>query len=212
MSHRAGLALDSSVLVLNKLYMALRVINARRAFCLLAKNLAEVVVLEDGYYQGFDFAAWLEASRSGARRTADADEVDFVRAVRHDVEVPRVIRLLGYDRVPRQKVRFSRRNVFARDGHRCQYCGKSFATSELSLDHVVPRSKGGPTSWENMVAACLKCNVRKGGRTPHEAGMRLLGEPTRPRVSPALSLKLGHRKYTSWRAFLEHTSWAVDVR
>ncbi len=212
MSLRSGHALDSSVLVLNRLYMAVRVVTARRAFCLLAKELAEVVVVDDGYYHSFDLAGWLQASRDGTRRHAPDSEVDYVRAVRYDVEVPRLIRLLSYDRLPRQRVRLSRRNVFARDGHRCQYCGKSFATSDLSLDHVVPKSKGGQTTWENMVAACLKCNVRKGGRTPHEAGMRLLMEPARPRMSPTLHLKMGHRKYASWRAFLEHASWAVDLR
>ena len=101
--------------------------------------------------------------------------------------MPRVIRLLTYDRLPRQKVKFNRRNIFARDGNRCQYCGKRFATSELSLDHVVPRSRGGRATWENIVCACLKCNVRKGGRTPREAGMRLIREPVEPRTSPSLS-------------------------
>ncbi|MFO0957673.1 MAG: HNH endonuclease [Isosphaeraceae bacterium] len=210
MSLGAGPALETSVLVLNKLYMAVRIITVRRAFCLLAKELAEVVVIDDGYYQSFDFDGWLEASRLGLRRPVD-DDPDYIRAARYDVEVPRVIRLLGYDRLPRQKVRFNRRNLFARDGNRCQYCGKNFSNTELSLDHVIPRSRGGPTTWENMVAACLKCNVRKGGRTPHEAGMDLLREPTRPRTSPTLAIKLGNRKYTSWRPFLDQTTWPVDL-
>ncbi len=83
--------------------------------------------------------------------------------------MPRVIRLLAYDRLPKQTVRFNRRNLFARDNNRCQYCGKRFPTSELSLDHVVPRSRGGDTTWENIVCSCVACNVRKGGRTPTSA-------------------------------------------
>jgi 5-methylcytosine-specific restriction endonuclease McrA len=209
MSPGGSPALDSSVLVLNKLYMAIRIVSARRAFCLLAKDLAEVVDVDEGYYRSFDFASWLEASRTGSRPRHT--ETDYVRSVRFEVEVPRVIRLLGYDRLPRQRVRFNRRNLFARDGHRCQYCGGNFSNSELSLDHVLPRSRGGVASWENIVCACLKCNVRKGGRTPQEAGMRLIREPSRPRASPTLQLKLGHRKYQSWRSFLEHATWAVDV-
>lgn len=210
MSPGAGPALESSVLVLNKLFMAVRIITVRRAFCLLAKELAEVVVIDDGTYQSFDFDDWLDASRQGSRRPPP-EESDYIRAARYSVEVPRVIRLLAYDRLPRQRVRFNRRNLFARDNHRCQYCGKNFATTELSLDHVVPRSRGGPTTWENMVAACLKCNVRKGGRTPREAGMALLREPIRPRTSPALALKMGNRKYDSWRPFLDQASWPVDL-
>lgn len=210
MSLGASPSLDASVLVLNKLFMAVRVISVRRALCLMAKELAEVVVIDDGCYRSYDLDGWLEASRLRVAPWGPDD--DFIRTVRYDVEVPRVIRLLGYDRLPRQKVKFNRRNLFARDGNRCQYCGKNFAHSELSLDHVVPRSRGGPATWENIVSACLKCNVRKGGRTPQEAGMKLINQPTRPRTSPVLELKMGHRKYRSWRAFLEQTSWAVEMR
>src|SRR4051794_27951935 len=195
MSLAASPGLDASVLVLNKLYMAVHVISARRAFCLLFKELAEVVTLDDGHYQSYDFHSWREVSAARSR-FKDPDD-DFVRTVHYEIQVPRVIRLLGYDRLPRQKVKFNRRNLFARDNNRCQYCGKRFATSELSLDHVVPRSRGGPATWENIVCACLKCNVKKGGRTPREASMSLIREPVRPKTSPVLGLKLSHRKYES---------------
>ncbi|MGE5754213.1 MAG: HNH endonuclease, partial [Planctomycetaceae bacterium] len=112
---------------------------------------------------------------------------------------------------PRQKVKFNRRNIFARDGNRCQYCGKKFPTNELSLDHVLPRSRGGQANWENIVCACLKCNVRKGGRTPWEAGLRLIREPVQPRTSPVISLKLSHGKYQSWRTFLDNAYWSVEL-
>ena len=104
--------------------------------------------------------------------------------MRFELAVPRIIRLLFYDRLPRQAVKFNRRNIFARDRNRCQYCGKRFPTSELSLDHVVPRSRGGEATWENIVCCCVKCNVRKGGRTPEEAGMKLITEPVKPKRSP----------------------------
>ena len=99
--------------------------------------------------------------------------------------MPRVLRLLHYDRVPKQRVRLNRRNIFARDSNHCQYCGKRFATSELSLDHIVPTCRGGDTSWENLVCACVRCNVRKGGRTPQEAGIKLIKPPVRPKTQPA---------------------------
>ena len=125
--------------------------------------------------------------------------------------MPRIIRLLGYDRPPRQRVKFNRRNIFARDGNRCQYCGKRFATSDLSLDHVIPRIQGGPASWENIVCACLKCNVRKGGRTPREAGMSLTAPPVEPKTCPSLRLKLSHGKYKSWKTFLDNAYWSVEL-
>jgi 5-methylcytosine-specific restriction endonuclease McrA len=209
MSLATSPALDSSVLVLNKLYMAVQVIPARRAFGLLFKEIAEVVTLTDGYYQSYDFHSWREVSAAKALFKNPDD--DYVRTVHFEIVVPRVIRLLGYDRLPRQKVKFNRRNLFARDHNRCQYCGRRFSTSELSLDHVMPRSRGGQATWENIVCACVKCNVRKGGRTPAEANMRLIKEPARPKTSPVLSLKLTHRKYESWKTFLDHAYWSVEL-
>jgi 5-methylcytosine-specific restriction endonuclease McrA len=201
--------LDASVLVLNRLYTAVHVVSVRRAFCLLCKELAEVITLDDGQYLSYDFQSWREVSEARAAFKEPDDE--YVRTVHFEIQVPRVIRLLTYDRVPRQKVKFNRRNIFARDGNRCQYCGKKFVTSALSLDHVHPRSQGGAASWENIVCACLKCNVRKGGRTPKEAGMRLVREPARPRSSPTLRLKLSHRKYRSWKTFLDNAYWSVEL-
>ncbi|HMB04121.1 MAG TPA: HNH endonuclease, partial [Isosphaeraceae bacterium] len=164
MSLGASHALDASVLVLNKFYTAVHIIPVRRAFCLLCKELAEVITLDDGRYQSFNFENWREVSEARARFREPDDE--FIRTVQFEIQVPRVIRLLTYDRLPRHRVKFNRRNIFARDGNHCQYCGKRFATNELSLDHVLPRSRGGQAIWENIVCACLKCNVRKGGRTP----------------------------------------------
>ncbi|MDB5353182.1 MAG: restriction endonuclease [Planctomycetota bacterium] len=209
MSLAASPGLDASVLVLNKLYMAVQVISARRAFCLLFKDLAEVVTLDDGHYQSYDFHSWREVSAARAR-FKDPDD-DYVRTVHFEIQAPRVIRLFGYDRLPKQRVKFNRRNIFARDGNRCQYCGKKFATSELSLDHVMPRFRGGEATWENIVCACLRCNVKKGGRTPREANMKLFREPVRPKTSPVLSLKLSHRKYESWKTFLDNAYWSVEL-
>jgi 5-methylcytosine-specific restriction endonuclease McrA len=79
------------------------------------------------------------------------------------------------------------------------------------MDHVVPRSRGGPATWENIVTACLRCNVRKGGRTPQAAGMPLVKQPERPRTSPLLNTKLSNRKYESWRIFLENSNWSIDI-
>jgi 5-methylcytosine-specific restriction endonuclease McrA len=209
MSHGVGHALDASVLVLNRYYTAVHVISVRRAFCLLFKELAEVITIDDGRYMSFNFASWREVSE--ARALFKEPDDDFIRTVQFEIQVPRIIRLLTYERFPRQKVKFNRKNLFARDGNRCQYCGKKFPTTELSLDHLVPRSCGGRATWDNIVCACLRCNVRKGGRTPREAGMRLIREPVEPKTSPVLSLKLSHRKYRSWKAFLDNAYWSVEL-
>ena len=204
-------ALDASVLVLNKLFMAVHIIPVRRAFCLLCKDLAEVVNLEDGQFATYDFATWREVSEYRARNFRQEDD-DWVCTVNSAIWVPRVIRLLTYERLPRQSVKFNRRNIFARDNNQCQYCGKRFPTTELSLDHVLPRSQGGQSTWENIVCACIRCNVRKGGRTPKQAHMSLIRKPEKPKRSPLLNQKLTLSKYQSWKTFLENAYWSVELK
>jgi 5-methylcytosine-specific restriction endonuclease McrA len=203
-------ALSSSVLVLNRYYMAVHVVNVRRALGLLFRELAEVIHQEEGQYANYNFETWLEIS---TLRAADKQQhEDWIRGVNFELQVPRVIRLLSFDRVPKQTIRFNRRNLFARDANHCQYCGKSFPTSELSLDHIVPRSRGGELSWENVVCACVSCNVRKGGRTPQEAHMKLIRPPVKPKRSPLLSVKLDNPKYQSWKTFVDSAYWTVDLK
>lgn len=202
-------ALATSVLVLNRQYMAIHVVNVRRAFCLLVRELAEVIDVEEGQYANYNFESWREISE--LREEFEAPHRDWVHSVNFRLLVPRVIRLLQYDRLPSRSVRFNRRNVFARDGNRCQYCGDRFPTSELSLDHVVPRSQDGPTNWQNIVCSCVTCNVRKGGRTPKQAGIKLIREPAKPKRSPLLSAKLLNPRYASWKAFLDEAYWSVDL-
>lgn len=213
MSTASSSALNASVLVLNRQYMAIHVIDVRRAFRLLMRELAEVVHIEDGQYANYDFHSWREVSEFRAEFEEENDpHADWVQSVNFSIQAPRVLRLLNYDRVPRPRVRLNRRNLFARDGNLCQYCGKKFVTSELSIDHVVPSCRGGETTWENVVCACVRCNVRKGGRTPHEAGMKLIKKPVRPRRSPMLAVKLGNPKYASWRTFVDAAYWSVDLK
>lgn len=210
MSSASACALDSSVLVLNRLFMAVQVVSARKAFSLLCKETAEVVSLDEGdQYNFYDLKSWIELSQMKAQFKDSED--DWVRTVSFEIRVPRIIRLLFYDRLPQKTVKFNRRNIFARDESRCQYCGKRFPTSELSLEHVIPRSRGGINTWENIVCACTECNKRKGGRTPREAHMRLIRKPIKPRRSPLLSLKLRSRKYESWKQFLDSAYWSVEL-
>lgn len=161
----------TTVLVLNQNYEPLNVCNARRAIVLVLRGKAEVV----------------ETAR------------DVWHSATRVIRLPSVIRLVKYIRRPRPKVRLSRKEVFNRDQWTCQYCGN--AGRDLTLDHVVPRHRGGPHTWENLVSACKPCNHRKAGRTPQEANMRLLREPEAPRVSlyhaffPYLGSQLEWRKF-----------------
>jgi len=203
--------LEASVLVLNKMFMAVHVITVRRAFILLCKELAEVVSLEDGQFATYDFETWREVSEFRAKHFRE-EEDDWVRTSNSEIQVPRVIRLVSYEKVPKHTVKFNRRNIFARDNNQCQYCGKKFATIDLSLDHIVPRSQGGGSSWENVVCACIKCNVRKGGRTPKQAHMGLIRKPEKPKRSPLLNMKLTSKKYQSWKTFLDNAYWSVELK
>jgi len=203
-------SLSASVLVLNRLYMAVHVVAVRRAFGLLCRDLAEVLHCEQGQFANYNFESWREISELQSRFKGPHE--DWIQSVNFEIRVPRVIRLLGYDRLPKQTIRFNRRNIFARDGNHCQYCGRRFPTTELSLDHVKPRSRGGDTSWENIVCSCVKCNVKKGGRTPQEAHMHLIRPPVKPKRSPLLSIKLGNPKYESWKTFLDNAYWSVDLK
>jgi 5-methylcytosine-specific restriction endonuclease McrA len=183
--------LNSSVLVLNRSFLAIHVTSVRRAFSLIYCGGAQAV---DTSYQTFDFDAWL-------LRPAPPD-VDRVGTSSGGIPIPRVILLRHYDRVPKRQIRFSRVNIFSRDRFTCQYCGKNPQRSELNLDHVIPRSQGGRTTWENVVCCCVSCNRRKGGRTPAQASLRLPRKPVRPRWTPLLSVAPSKVRYHEWRPFL----------
>jgi 5-methylcytosine-specific restriction endonuclease McrA len=191
--------LDSEVLVLNRVFQALRVTSVRHAFTLFYKGHARAVLPD---YSTYEWDHWCDIPAQ------PQDEI--VVTPSRSIRVPRVILLKNYDRLPRRDVKFSRHNIYLRDGNRCQYCGEKFSSSELSLDHVVPLSRGGTTSWENVVCACLSCNVRKGSRLLREAGLTLIARPERPRWSP-----VGHFQRTawhpSWRNFLDVAYWNVEL-
>ena len=195
--------LDGGVLVLNRLYRPVHVTSVRRALVLLYQGGARAL---DAEFRLFDFPSWA-ALGAGAGQ-------DAVATVGGRLRVPRVIVLLAYQHLPRARVRFSRFNVYARDDDTCQYCARRFPRSDLNLDHVVPRSRGGATSWENVVCSCVACNLRKGGRTPEEAGLRLLRVPARPRWTPLLRSAARRVLHAEWRPFLtlaDAAYWNVEL-
>lgn len=148
----------------------------------------------DAAFEPRDFRDW------AATVPADGDEC--IGTLGGPIRVPRVLLLSTYNRVPRAAVRLSRRNVFLRDDHTCQYCGRKSHVRDLNLDHVIPRSRGGGSTWDNLVTSCRDCNLRKGGATPDECGMELGRKPLRPAWMVAVQLEVAPRRFAEWEPFL----------
>jgi len=169
------------ILLLNITYEPLKIINWKKAITMLCLGKVEVI-----------------------------EEYDLdIHSVSFTLKLPSVVRLLKMVKRHKSPIKFSRQNIYARDRHRCQYCGNRHATEELTYDHVFPKSRGGKTEWENIVTCCIDCNRVKGGRTPKEASMALVRKPTRPTWIPALRITIGfHRVPESWRDYLY---WNVEL-
>ena len=194
--------LNTSVLVLNRIYQPVHVTSVKRAFSLLYQGIAKAI---DDQYKLYEFSDWAELS---------AAEHDSVGTINRRIRIPRVLVLSAYEHLPKGRVRFSRLNIYARDGDTCQYCGRKLARNELNLDHVIPRTQGGKTSWENVVCSCVPCNLRKGGRTPDQAHMTLLKRPLRPRWTPFFRGSARRVTYREWLPFLtlaEASYWNVEL-
>lgn len=186
---RLGL-LERSTLVLNRSWRPVHVTTVRRALCLVFRDVARIVSPES--LSTFSFREWIDEPVPEGLLTIRSPSVALAP--------PEVILLARYDRIPCHEAPFTRRNLFLRDDFTCQYCGRRCSSDHLSVDHVLPRSRGGSTSWENCVLACVGCNARKADRTLKEAGFRLLRKPTRPRWSPYLNLRPNQR-LDSWAKF-----------
>jgi len=182
---------NSSVLVLNRSFFPVNLTTVKHAFCMVCRGVAKVV---DEQYKTFDYESWSQI-------TVEQRE-DGIGLVDRLIKIPRVIILLAYDRVPKSQVRFTRANIFARDRNTCQYCGKAFIRNELSIDHVIPRSYGGKSLWDNVVCSCFSCNRKKGGQTPKQAGMKLLSPPHKPRWIPLSRIPFRDVKRKEWLPFL----------
>lgn len=195
--------LSSQVLVLNRFFMPVNIVTARRAFCMLVGGVARAL---DRDHRPFDFNSWAELSA--------AVHDDTVGLIGRAIRVPRVILLSTYDRFPKRSVRFSRLNIMLRDRFTCQYCGKRFPRSKLNIDHVVPRSRGGKTEWDNVVTSCHKCNHKKGSHLIAEAGLRLIRHPARPRSTPFVDLISVPVEYDEWKPFfnmVDFSYWNVEL-
>jgi len=191
--------LQRPTLVLNRNWQAVNVATVARALVLLWNESARVVDTDD--YRLYGWADW------SSLRPREGEP--FIQAIRQRLRVPEVIALSAYDRLPSAAVSFSRRNIFKRGHYTCQYCGSQPGSDELSIDHVVPRSQGGTSTWENCVLACVECNKRKADRTPQQAGMKLRRQPVRPAWKP---LYARHTlRIESWSKFVSEAYWNVAL-
>jgi len=197
--------LSQHVLVLNRLWQAVNVCTARRALTLLFQGHAQAVLtMDDGAFRTFDFSQWHGLSQ-------EQEHPESIATISFRIRVPRVILLLAYDRLPKKEVKFTRHNIFERDKNTCQYCGKVFDRQDLNLDHVVPRDRGGPTTWENIVCSCIPCNTRKANRTPLEAGLHLIRKPKRPKWRPFVQINFTIYQHDSWKHFIDLAYWNVEL-
>lgn len=193
-----GTGLKYQVLVLNRLWQPVNIVGTQRAFSLLLQGHAQVIHTGDASFRMMDSGAWLALSEE---ETPEDNEA-YVTTVRLRIRVPKVLLLRSYDRLPVQEVKFTRETLFERDNYRCQYCGNGFEPNLLNMDHVIPRDRGGRTSWENIVTSCIKCNSRKANRLPHQADMHLIRKPERPRWRPFVSSLIGQDYDSDWDHFI----------
>ena len=180
--------LDRRALVLNKVWNPIQLTNVRNALILLCKGSAKVICTET--FQPYTFDDWLNVSVNG---------VGFIQTPKRRISVPEVILLTTYDKIPMLNPLFSKRNVLKRDKYTCQYCGAQ--TKDLTIDHVLPKSRGGVTSWENVVTACQSCNHKKADKKPEEADLKLKRAPVKPKLDVMTVL----RKSASnpvWKKFI----------
>ncbi len=193
-------ALDSRTLVLNRSWVAIDTTTVRKALVWMYRGLARAIAPDS--YETYDFESWTDL--------AVAKGEPCIHTVNIQVRVPEIIILALYNEVPKKEVVFSRRNLYKRDHFTCQYCARQPGSEELTIDHILPRARGGKSTWENCVLACVECNRRKANRTPVEASMLLKKAPVRPPWTPFISLRLGARK-ASWERFVSERYWDIEL-
>jgi len=196
--------LTNGVLVLNRNWMAIHVCSVQRAISLLVQDLAQVVADD---YQTHTFDSWREVSQH-----VEQNGQRFIHSTSFRMAVPEVIILTRFHRIPPRTVKFNRRNIYIRDNHTCQYCGARPGRELLTIDHVLPRSRGGKSEWENVVLACQSCNARKGSRLLENSGMRLAKPPRKPHWIGIVSHMLKCQDRPSWQRYVDMAYWNADLQ
>lgn len=197
-----SLAMQAPALMLNKNWIPIRVTTALSAIIKVFEGSARVVNPDD--YQTYDFDSW-------AALDLKKDDL-FFRTSRLSIPVPSVIVLAKYGEIPDRKLAFSRSNIYKRDQYTCQYCGAKPGTAELTIDHIIPRVRGGQSTWTNCVLACVKCNRRKADKPYQAVPMHLAKLPVKPKWSPRLVLARVTNIPSSWEKFVDSAYWNVELK
>lgn len=195
--------LQRPTLVLNRRWTPIRTAPVQEAIGLVAKGTA--MIIEPESFETHDLLSWNDVSRARVR-LGEA----LIRSPRLALVPPEVILLKTYDGEGGRAVVFSRKNLFKRDRYTCQYCGLQPGPEELTVDHVVPRSRGGTSTWENCVLACVECNKRKADRTPAQAGLKMRKTPRKPSWKALVQVPARDRR-ESWDKFLSRAYWEVEL-
>lgn len=219
-------ALEKKVLVLNKLWQAINICTTKRALCFLYTGHAKAVEPQNGSYETYDFAKWLEYSQEELASitkknkkanygthtpTQVSNNNGFIHTVSCSLKTPNIIILGFYLGYPNLRIKLSRENIYKRDKHTCQYCGKNLDQKQLNIDHIIPRHRGGKTTWTNVVTCCFKCNLKKGGKILSETDMRLLKKPRAPFRYPLQNLHITTQSHKSWAHFIDFNKWEVEI-
>ena len=187
--------MKATVLVLNRNWQAINVRTPQEAFCMMATNVATSLEIEgEDHIRPVSWEEWITLP------IREQDE--SVHTVRGEIRVPTVIVAVNYAKVPKKRPKLCARTIRERDGNRCQYTGRMLRPEEGSLDHVVPRSRGGKDAWENLVWSAKEVNQRKTDRLPHEAGLKLLSVPRAPKEMPVSALIRNTSEVEDWKLFL----------
>jgi hypothetical protein len=207
--------LEEKVLVLNRLWQAINVCSAKRAICFLYTGHAKVVESKNGNYELYDFSKWLEHSQnnffSGNIPDEEAHSNGFIHSISCSLKKPNIIILGFYLGYPNLRIKLSRENIYKRDKYTCQYCGKKLDQKKLNIDHILPRHRGGKTTWTNVVTCCFGCNLKKGGKILSETDMKLLQKPRAPLRYPLQNLHIETQEHKSWTHFIDFNKWEVEI-
>ena len=195
------MVLNESTLVLNRNWIPVDITTVLNALRKLYEGSARAILPED--YSTHDFDSWSKLAVAGGQ--------PVVRTARLELALPEVIVLARYGQIPDRHMAFSRGNLYKRDRYTCQYCGSRPGTTELTIDHVVPRSRGGVSSWTNCVVACVQCNSKKANRTPAATGLSLRRKPVKPDWNPRLVVARVPYK-ASWERFVSDAYWNVELK
>jgi len=186
------------VLAINKSYIPIRICSKFATIGKMYTGAVESFFIKDGSYRPLNWADWLELSKQDVW----PEGTDFINSVTQRVALPKVIRYLNYDKVPRVSLKLTRKGIYERDNHTCYICGENYGEGKLSVDHVKPLSKGGQSTWENLVTCCKKCNGLKGDKTLEELKWKPKFLPYRPARSNIQKLKASVTTYyPEWKLF-----------